>query len=57
MEKFELSPEDVSGVVSVLSPRIKSPETLRGGNLIRELSTETASGMSPGLSSDCAIPD
>ena len=57
MAKSELSPEDVSDVVSELSSCIKSPETLRGGDLMRELSTKTTSDTSSGLSSDFAIPD
>ena len=49
MAKSEVSPEDLSDVVSVLSSRIKSPEMLRGGDLLRQLSTEIASDTSSGL--------
>ena len=40
MAKSELSLEDMSDVVSVLSFRIKSPPRSVSGDLIRELSTE-----------------
>ena len=57
MAKSELSPEDVSDVVLVLSSRIKSPPRSVSGDLIQELSSETTSDTSSGLSSDFAIPD
>ena len=38
MAKSELSPEDVSDVVSILSSRIKSRPHSVSGDLIRELS-------------------
>ena len=50
MGKSELSAEDVSDVVSVLSSHIKSPPQSVSGDLIRELSSETRSGTSSGLS-------